>query len=1221
MSLLILCAVGFGVYLVAKSQGMDSRIRQLGENVRDLEDQLHRLRTKVADRFPGLLDERKLTPTVEPISAPPAPEPIAPAAQAAPPEPPFAVKGASISPAPRPEPAPARQEQPPAALAQEQAKKAAPAPAPARPRLEIDWEQFMGVKLFAWLGGFALFLGMAFFVKYSIDHDLISPLMRVTIGFFIGVGTIIGGLSLRKKGYDVTVHTLAASGIAVLYADVFASRSLYGFLTNEMALAGMALVTAAAFLLSVRLNSKYVAILGMVGGFLTPPMLSTGVDHPIALFSYILLLDVGLAAVTIRQDWGFLIGLSSLATFLMEAGWTLKFFTPEKAWLALGIYLTFGLFFIIVSSLAERGGAKDKTFQVTADHMPLLSMGLVGYLLSFPELGRHPGVIFTLLFSNLALMGWQAMRRAGSQRAYVLGACASFVLLAAWTLRYMTPGLALLAAGLYLALCLFSMFVSSRAPEQEPGAGAAAVADYMPLAAFGLLFYFLTIPELGSRPTVFFPMLFILAGLLAWRTWSGRGSSAAYGLGVAAGFVLLLLWTASFLDPRRIWLACGVTLAFCVFHLLVSRATAAKGVGDERVHVLADYLPLGSMVFVWFMLRLPALGRRPGIVLSLLLILGGLSAYRALKRPQARLPYGFGGAASFFLLAYWTVVYMHSSLLLWGLGFYMAFAVVHTLYPIVYLRLRPCAQPLLTGFLAPMLGLVLILVAMTACDLLSFLLWPFVLLLGMLGVALAWLAGSLPAAGASVLLVMACFAVWLFRLPDPAGLPGALGMLAVFSCAFFAWSLLVMRGKSLFAGNAFLSRAGGILPEEAAALPACAAIMPFLLLFMVCVRLTLPNPVDVFMFVLLLDILLLALARFRKMESVIPVALAGTTLVGWAWLGRNTPLALPHLALSWSLVFYAVFAAFPFFFRRHLRGMAPWICSAVAGLTQWPLVWDSVQLLLGKPAMALVPAFFALPSLVCLAGAATEEADELRLSKLAWFGGISLLFATLIIPIQFDKEWLTVGWTLEGAALLWLYGRVPHEGLKGWGLALLVICFARLALNPAVLEYHPRSGTPILNWYLWIYGAAVVSYYLAAWFMRKSRRWLDVDMPPLLNSAATLLAFLLVNIEIADYFSTGGVITFNFSGNLAQDLAYSLSWALFAILMLVAGIRQTSKGARYASLALLMVTIIKVFFHDLWRLGQLFRVASFVGLAVFLILASFLYQKFLRQEEKSGGAT
>jgi len=80
-------------------------------------------------------------------------------------------------------------------------------------------------------------------------------------------------------------------------------------------------------------------------------------------------------------------------------------------------------------------------------------------------------------------------------------------------------------------------------------------------------------------------------------------------------------------------------------------------------------------------------------------------------------------------------------------------------------------------------------------------------------------------------------------------------------------------------------------------------------------------------------------------------------------------------------------------------------------------------------------------------------------------------------------------------------------------------------------------------------------------------------------------------------------------------MTYSLAWGVFAIVMLLIGIRSSSQGARYASLGLLTVTIIKVFLHDLWSLGQLFRVASFVGLAVMLILVSFLYQKFIAREK------
>src|SRR4029077_1096389 len=115
----------------------------------------------------------------------------------------------------------------------------------------------------------------------------------------------------------------------------------------------------------------------------------------------------------------------------------------------------------------------------------------------------------------------------------------------------------------------------------------------------------------------------------------------------------------------------------------------------------------------------------------------------------------------------------------------------------------------------------------------------------------------------------------------------------------------------------------------------------------------------------------------------------------------------------------------------------------------------------------------------------------------------------------------------------------------------------------------------------------------------------------LLPAAATVLLFLVLNIEIADAFSSGPRIAFNVSAGLAQDLTYTLGWALFAIGLLVAGIVRKSRATRIASLALLVVTVFKCFFHDLWRLGGLYRVGSFVGLAVCLSLVALALQKFV----------
>src|SRR5262249_17923507 len=90
------------------------------------------------------------------------------------------------------------------------------APQIARPsKPPIDWEQFMGAKLFAWIGGLALFLGIAFLVKYSFEHNLIPPELRIAIGFVVGAALVVGGLLLKRKENAITAQTLCATGILV----------------------------------------------------------------------------------------------------------------------------------------------------------------------------------------------------------------------------------------------------------------------------------------------------------------------------------------------------------------------------------------------------------------------------------------------------------------------------------------------------------------------------------------------------------------------------------------------------------------------------------------------------------------------------------------------------------------------------------------------------------------------------------------------------------------------------------------------------------------------------------------------------------------------------------------------------------------------------------------------------------------------------------------------
>ena len=318
----------------------------------------------------------------------------------------------------------------------------------------------MGAKLFAWIGGLALFLGVAFFVKYSFEHNLIPPEMRVAIGFVVGLALVAGGLALKRKENVVTAQTLCATGILILYAVTFACRSFYHFaffgLVPTFLL--MALITAVAFLLAVRLNAIAVAILGMAGGFLTPILLSTGQDNPPGLFGYIALLDIGLLMVARRKEWIALPLLGAVGTVLMQIGWVTQFFLREQYFLGnrvfvpMAIFLGFELLFCAALVSTKRSSKSEGALSAAAIGMGGAAILWGFYFLSFQAFGYRPVLLLSYIF--LADIGLLAIVFVKAKLANVSTATglAVFVFLAIWTAWYLTT------QNLYAVLSAFFVF-------------------------------------------------------------------------------------------------------------------------------------------------------------------------------------------------------------------------------------------------------------------------------------------------------------------------------------------------------------------------------------------------------------------------------------------------------------------------------------------------------------------------------------------------------------------------------------------------------------------------------------------------------------------------------------------------------------------------------------------------------------------------------------------
>lgn len=365
-------------------------------------------------------------------------------------------------------------------------------------------------------------------------------------------------------------------------------------------------------------------------------------------------------------------------------------------------------------------------------------------------------------------------------------------------------------------------------------------------------------------------------------------------------------------------------------------------------------------------------------------------------------------------------------------------------------------------------------------------------------------------------------------------------------------------------------------------------------------------------------IIALAVARGTEQRSntvsalIVIGALALTWLTEWIWHEFVFRADLPIIAIGWYVSLYILFALAPYFCER--SRIWPWVISAMAGPLQFWFVYWLIASRFPNRGVALLPVGFALPAAMNVFYLMKRERVALASadSRLASQGAALLFFISAIIPIQFEREWITLGWAIEGVGLMLLFRWLPNRRLRVAALIVLSAAFARLAFNPAVLEYHRRTPTPIWNWYLYAYGLAAICFFAAAWMFGAPReRWYERKAPLLLNSLGTFLCFLLLNIEIADYFSIGPTLTFSFSGNFARDMTYTIAWALFAFVLLIIGLIRNARGVRFTAIALLSVALGKLFLHDLDNLNQLYRIAAFLSVAVIAIVASFAYQRFL----------
>jgi len=400
------------------------------------------------------------------------------------------------------------------------------------------------------------------------------------------------------------------------------------------------------------------------------------------------------------------------------------------------------------------------------------------------------------------------------------------------------------------------------------------------------------------------------------------------------------------------------------------------------------------------------------------------------------------------------------------------------------------------------------------------------------------------------------------------------------------------------------------------------------------------DPLPILLAAALLGALLMMSSLRQNWTQLLTIVLVSLSGLCFIWQEAYFQKGDAIVVLPFYVLFYLALLALPFLlpsaWRARLRDAPmPWFTSALAGPAFFlPIhaVWVACW---GKEAIGLLPVGFAALSVVGLSGIDrffSEHGLEarLRLRYLALFAALALGFVALAIPLQLNRQWITLGWALEAAAVWWLFPRLPHPGLKYFGALLYMLVSVRLLLNfDNVLHYQTR-GAPIFNWILYTYGVPALCFFVGAHFLGRveaaRRRPEEMELyrgqktilAPAVSFLGLLLVFALINLEIADYFSeNSSYVEVSFEHKSARDLTTSGAWAAYSMVLLAVGTWRKGRALRFISLGFLMLTVAKVFLYDLSNLEGVSRVLSFLGLGISLILVSLFYQRFVFSKERT----
>jgi uncharacterized membrane protein len=377
-----------------------------------------------------------------------------------------------------------------------------------------------------------------------------------------------------------------------------------------------------------------------------------------------------------------------------------------------------------------------------------------------------------------------------------------------------------------------------------------------------------------------------------------------------------------------------------------------------------------------------------------------------------------------------------------------------------------------------------------------------------------------------------------------------------------------------------------------------------------------------FSYVAILDLGTLVLVILKPWRRLLVLSYVGTLVLYVGWYSSFYDRSQLRLTVGFATLFFAIFAVVPLLARQgknqaRLSESIPLFLALANAAVYFLQIYAVFEAVDSKAtawfALALAAVYIFLSRQTRARANSPEAARKVDLLHLA----LAIGFVTVAIPIRLDAHWITMGWFVEAAVLLWVADRIASELLNVFAVGALALGVGRLLL---IDNFYVTL--PIFNVRTATYTVAIAVLGAVAWFGGRRKDDTARVVAGVSVVALNLLALRGLSLEVAGYYAREMAGIRGLAGRwrpsdsldwrhvqLARDFTYSALWMAYGALLMVVGFWRRSAFVRWQALALIAFTIGKVFLYDVSELDRGYRIGSFIVLGGLLLAISFVYQR------------